>query len=673
MAQLRGSNAYVVKVHTGNGFKTLTGDVNVVIKLYDDLNHSSEKIHLKTDLDEKAPCTFTIPGRDTKQLNNKGKISMIEFWRDSLELYNDRYLDKIEVDNVKTKETFVFPVFRWVKPNTCYQVRHLDTSLPQYDDDAQQEQRRTEIEERRKEYVLDQKFPNGPIQVKQLPRIEDFSCKHKLTLIYFRARLEIMKYLDNIFSGPWHSIEDRLNVYSDIGFPVPKNAEAWKEDVNFAMQRVASVNTSLIKLMTSVPEKFPVTDKILSPLLQGLSVRDAIKQKRLFVCDLEILDGLPVKDNFTLCAPIGLFFMDDSSQLKPVAIQLFQEPGPDNPIFTPGCNVWTWNMVKMWYNNAESFYHQSLTHLGLTHLMMESFALATERNLSVSHPVYKLLKPHFLDLMAINNLAITTLINDGGWIDRVTNAGHKGLHAVIVKRLETWKLDIDGILPQDLKKRGLDDPSVLPCYHYREDATLLYSAINRYVCDYLQLYYRAPKDLSGDYEIQSFVQELVKEKDYAKGGMGIKGLPGNGALTNLDQLQQICTSVIYISSVAHAATNFPQYDEYGFPPKWPLLFSGKPPTNPEVILQEGDLMKCLPDKATTLAIMEITKLLSTSPTKSLGDFETQYIFDPKALEILDRFRQELIDIGKTIGARNAKRMFPYTYLDPVEIPNSISI
>lgn len=56
-----------------------------------------------------------------------------------------------------------------------------------------------------------------------------------------------------------------------------------------------------------------------------------------------------------------------------------------------------------------------------------------------------------------------------------------------------------------------------------------------------------------------------------------QGVPGNGHFTSNEQLTAVLTTIIYTCSVSHASTNFPQYDEYGFPPNYPGLLRGSPP------------------------------------------------------------------------------------------------
>lgn len=71
-------------------------------------------------------------------------------------------------------------------------------------------------------------------------------------------------------------------------------------------------------------------------------------------------------------------------------------------VYTPKDPSYTWLVAKMFYNNAEAQHHQALTHLGYTHLLMEGVVICTHRNLSPSHPLFKLMAPHFLFLLAIN-------------------------------------------------------------------------------------------------------------------------------------------------------------------------------------------------------------------------------------------------------------------------------
>lgn len=87
-----------------------------------------------------------------------------------------------------------------------------------------------------------------------------------------------------------------------------------------------------------------------------------------------------------------------------------------------------------------------------THATMEPYIIATHRNLSAMHPIYKLLHPHMRYTLEINALARQSLINGGGIIEASFFPGKYAMELSSAAYKSMWRFDIDA-LPKDLLRR----------------------------------------------------------------------------------------------------------------------------------------------------------------------------------------------------------------------------
>ena len=81
--------------------------------------------------------------------------------------------------------------------------------------------------------------------------------------------------------------------------------------------------------------------------------------------DYEILDDIPhygqldkTLERRYACAGLGLFYVNGSGDIMPIAIQFHQVPSETNPIWTPNDSELDWTCAKMWLRNADTQWHQ---------------------------------------------------------------------------------------------------------------------------------------------------------------------------------------------------------------------------------------------------------------------------------------------------------------------------
>lgn len=467
--------------------------------------------------------------------------------------------------------------------------------------------------------------------------------------------------------GPVESLDDFAAVFRAIGLPAI--AKDYHEDSVFAEMRVAGPNPISISQVDELDERFPVTPEHFRAARNNDSLEAAKQEGRLFLADFKVLEHLengrfPDAPKYVY-APLALFAVDTASrQLMPVAIQCRQEPGADNPIFTPD-DGYNWLIAKTIVGIADGNYHEAIAHLGRTHLFVEPFVIATHRQLAPNHPIYQLLQPHFEGTLAINRMARGHLVNEGGPVDHLFGGTLKSTVELTLNSLKTLPFD-DAMLPRRLKNQGLDDAGILPHYPYRDDSLLLWAAIHQWVSDYLAIYYRAEIGLREDAELAGWFAELVSPD-----GGRVVGLQYDGTPPSFSYLTDVLTMIIFTCSVQHAAVNFPQYDLMSYVPSMPLAAYAPAPTKKKGATL-ADYLAMLPKRETAVLQAQLGYMLGSLRYTTLGQYGSRHFRDPRVQQPLEAFEKRLWTIGKTIEERNHNRR-PYPFLVPSGIPQSINV
>ncbi|KAL0389383.1 UNVERIFIED_CONTAM: Linoleate 13S-lipoxygenase 2-1, chloroplastic [Sesamum calycinum] len=434
---------------------------------------------------------------------------------------------------------------------------------------------------------------------------------------------------------------------------------AWFRDAEFGRQTLAGVNPCTIKLVTEWPLKSKLDPEVYGPAESAITkelveeeiggfmtVEEAVKQKKLFILDYHDL-------------------------LMPCVNKLTGSPSGSRCSSNVGNCVWLWRLAKAHVLAHDSGYHQLVSHWLRTHCCTEPYIIATNRQLSAMHPIYRLLHPHLRYTMEINALAREALINANGIIEKAFSPGKYSIELSSIAYDQLWRFDLEA-LPADLINRGMavEDPTaphglklIIEDYPYANDGLLIWDTIKEWVTDYVTHYYPEASLVQSDNELQAWWTEIRNSH--------------------------------------HAAVNFGQFDFGAYFPNRPTTARTAMPTedpNDEEKKEflerpEQFLLNCFPTQSQATIVMAILDVLSThSPDEEyIGEEIQPYWEEDKIIKsAFERFTGRLKEIEGIIDARNADTelknragagLVPYELLKPFSeagvtgkgVPNSISI
>ncbi|TVU04439.1 hypothetical protein EJB05_49981, partial [Eragrostis curvula] len=522
-------------------------------------------------------------------------------------------------------------------------------------------------------------------------------------------------------------------------FPVPQvisvNPTNWRTDEEFARQMLSVSNPVCIKRVM----EFPLTSKLdrclygdqdskitrdhIEKNMGAMTVEQAVKTGRLYVVDhhdfmmpfLKRINELPGEEERGEISPRKayaariLLFLDDGLTLRPLAIEL-SSPHPEDEklgavstVYTPpdtgdgnmAGRLSTWDLAKAHATVNDTCKNNFVYHWINIHANIEPLVIATNRQLSVLHPIHKLLKPHFRKTLYINTTARQIIFSAGDQrengdivrgIQEVTYLPSKYGLQMSSQAYRNWNFS-DLALPRDLINRGMakGDPRkpeklelLIKDYPFAVDGLDLWIAIKKWVTDYCAIYYTDDDAVANDSELQAWWREVRH-----KGHGDLSEAPWWPSLDCLTDLEETCTIIIWLASAYHTTVGLGQFMYMGFMPNRPTITSRPMPEAGAEVTESDFLWSITPRKEALFHMAMTAQAMVLKGEVYLGqrqDMES-WTSDERAAMALARYQSRLQAVADNIERRNSDPALrnraglvqvPYTRLMPTTLPGPVS-
>ena len=340
-------------------------------------------------------------------------------------------------EECKAWETF--PIYSWIMPKKELQYFFSNQTLIPQNETGRRSFKMSEFRSRQtmKDSV---EWTPSEVKLKQFPGYINIRSQQKLDLnIKFTDNRDRdfnsnrRKVLQNATFGGVRNLYKEFTKFKHYELAAKRlrglesspwlENELWRTDEEFGRQMLNGINPAMIQKCKTMPDNFPINNSIVRDFLtRGLTLEEEMKEGNIYVINHNVLQGVstgyfpigsgPKKGvKLELAVPLCLLYNGRDDKLRPIAIQLGQEPGKKFPIWTPNDKEEDWLLAKIWYRNADYQVHQMRSHLAFTHLLVEPIAVATFRCLPPCHPVYKVLRNHLQFVIAINTIGRARLIS----------------------------------------------------------------------------------------------------------------------------------------------------------------------------------------------------------------------------------------------------------------------
>ncbi|KAA8536605.1 hypothetical protein F0562_029083 [Nyssa sinensis] len=509
---------------------------------------------------------------------------------------------------------------------------------------------------------------------------------------------------DNI-TNDFNTFEDVLNKELDLwrfeygtrclssGNPYQKSKAirekklSWRTDEEFTRDILAGLDPVTMRRFEEFPptsnldpkvygnQRSSISKRHIENNLDGLTLEKAIENRRLFILDLHdafmpYLRRMNTTSTRTYATRTILFLQNDGT-LKPLAIELSlphprgDQFGAISQVCTPaelGVQHSIWQLAKS-YATVNYIGYLLISRWLNNNAVIEPFVIATNRQLSVLHPIYKLLHPHFRDIIQINAFARKLLLNADGVLEKTFSVAEFGME-MSAAAYKDWVFP-EQALPVNLIKRGMafedsnsphglrllieDNPCVV-------DGLKIWLAIKAWVEDYCSFYYRSDDTVRKDSELQSWWKEL---REVGHGDK--KDESWWPQMQTRKELMDTCTIIIWMASGLHATISFASYHYATYFAKRPTIsrrFMPEPGT-PEYAELESNPEKALLETINTPTQIILANFLikvlfrQFSGEVYLGQSDTpEWTTDTELLQAFERFRKNMADIEQGIKEMN---------------------